>query len=155
MEIEQRVKVVEVVALDADPPVVLDTDTPVREVVRALREKRSGSALLTREGKLAGIFTERDVLLDVIGVEGALDRPVSAFMTPHPVSVTANDPIRKVVNLMRRGGFRTVPVVDAEGRVLSCVRHKDIVNFLVEHFAERVLNLPPDPEQVAETREGG
>ena len=155
MEIEQSVKVVEVVALDADPPVVLDTGTPVRKVIEELRDRRAGCALLVREGKLAGIFSERDVLLKILGVEGALDRPVSAYMTPNPARVTESDPIRKAVILMRQGGFRTVPVVDAQGRVLSWVRHKDIVNYLVEHYAERVLNLPPDPEQVVETREGG
>lgn len=155
MEIEQSVKVVEVVALDADPPVVLDTEAPVRKVVEALRDRHAGCALLVRGGRLAGIFTERDVLLKILGVEGALDRPVSTYMTPDPVRVTKGDPIRKAVILMRQGGFRTVPVVDAQGGVLSCVRHKDIVNYLVEHYAERVLNLPPDPEQVVETREGG
>jgi len=155
MEIEQSVKVVEVVALDADPPVVLDTETPVRKVVETLRDRHAGCALLVRDGKLTGIFTERDVLLKILGVEGALDRPVSTYMTPDPARVTEGDPIRKAVILMRQGGFRTVPVVDAQGRVLSCVRHKDIVNYLVEHYAERVLNLPPDPEQVVETREGG
>ena len=56
---------------------------------------------------------------------------------------------------MHRGGFRNVPIVDSEGRVVSCVRHKDIVHLLVELFAEHVLNLPPDPESIHDTPEGG
>jgi CBS-domain-containing membrane protein len=56
---------------------------------------------------------------------------------------------------MWRGGFRSVPVVDEEDRVIGCVRHKDIVKYLAQHFPAQVLNLPPDPERIALEREGG
>ena len=52
MKIEERIKVVEVVALGMDPPVVADVSTPLRDVVRQMRDQRSGCALLTRDGKL-------------------------------------------------------------------------------------------------------
>jgi hypothetical protein len=39
--------------------------------------------------------------------------------------------------------------------VIGCVRHKDIVDYVDEVYPERVLNLPPDPDQVALEREGG
>ena len=76
-------------------------------------------------------------------------------MTPDPDTVHENDAIRDAVLAMHEGGFRNVPIVDAQGRVVSCVRHKDIVNYLVEHFAQHVLNLPPDPENMPQTPEGG
>ena len=56
---------------------------------------------------------------------------------------------------MRRGGYRNVPVVDEADQVLGCVRHKDIVEYIAEVYPEQVLNLPPDPDQVALEREGG
>jgi CBS domain-containing protein len=155
MSIEKSVKAVEVVALEMDDPVVLDETTPVKDVVRRMREAQYGCALISRSGKLCGIFTERDVLNKVIGVDNVLDLPVSRLMTPDPVSVHENDPIRKAAFAMHRGGFRNVPVVDSEGRVVSCVRHKDIVHFLVEYFAQHVLNLPPDPAKMPSTPEGG
>lgn len=46
-------------------------------------------------------------------------------------------------------------MVDSAGGVLGCVRHKDIINYLAEHFSSQVLNLPPNPEQMALEREGG
>ena len=155
MEIEERIKVVEVVALGMDPPVVADVSTPLRDVVRQMRDDRSGCALLTRDGKLAGIFTERDVVLRIVGVEGAMDQPVSDWMTPDPDRVGQKDPLNTAVRLMRRRGFRNVPVVDEASQVVGCVRHKDIVDYLAEVYPEQVLNLPPDPDQVALEREGG
>jgi CBS domain-containing protein len=153
--IEDRIKVVEVVALAMDPPAVFDVETPLREVVRRMRDENVGCALLTRDGELAGVFTERDLVVRVLGNKGAFDLPVGEWMTPDPERVTRTDTIRKTVRLMQQQGFRSVPVVDDVGRITGCVRHKDIINYLAEHFSEQVLNLPPNPEQIALEREGG
>ena len=155
MNIEERIKAVEVIALGMDPPVVADASTTLGAVVRRMRDERSGCALLTRDGKLAGIFTERDLVLRVVGVEGALDQPVSDWMTPDPDRVHQKDPVDTAIRLMRRRGYRNVPVVDEADQVIGCVRHKDIVDYIAEVYPERVLNLPPDPDQVALEREGG
>ena len=155
MQIEQRVNVVKVVALGMDPPVVVDAATPLRDVLRRMRDENSGCALITRDGRLAGIFTERDLVARVLGTEAAMEQPVADWMTADPDRVAETDPIRKAIRQMRRGGFRNIPVVDEAGGVIGCVRHKDIVNYLAEHYPEHVLNLPPDPEQVALEREGG
>jgi CBS domain-containing protein len=155
MGLEQSLAEIEVTALETEGPVVLDAATPVREVINRMREQRTGCVLLTRGEKLAGIFTERDVLKKVLGTAGALDQAVEAFMSPDPVYLAENAPIRKAVFLMERGGFRVVPVVDADMRVVTWVRQRDIVRYLVEFFADQVLNLPPDPGQVAQSREGG
>lgn len=155
MAIENSIRVVEVMALDMAPPVVVEETATVGEAVREMRAKGSGYVLLAREGTLRGIFTERDVLMKVLGVEGAMDGPVSERMTPHPVCIHETDPIRNAVVHMHKGGFRNVPVVDAHGGIVGCVRHKDIVHYMVEHFAQHVLNLPPDPDNLPDTREGG
>ena len=155
MTIEDRIKVVEVMALAVDPPAVFDIETPLREVVHGMRDDNVGCALLTRDGELAGIFTERDLVERVLGNEAALDLPVSKWMTPDPEWVTRTDTVRKAVRHMQQRGFRSVPVVDEDGRIAGCVRHKDIINYLAEHFSEQVLNLPPDPEQLTLEREGG
>ena len=155
MEIEERIKAVEVVAPGMDPPVVADASTVLRDIVRQMRDDRSGCALLTSDGRLAGIFTERDLVLRVVGVEGALDQPVSDWMTPDPDRVRQQEPVLTAIRLMRRRGYRNVPVVDEADQVIGCVRHKDIVDYVAEVYPERVLNLPPDPDQVVLEREGG
>ena len=158
MAIEQSVRRVEVAALEMPDPILLDQSTPIREVVKRMRERLTGVALLTTTGsppKLAGIFTERDILMRVLGEVGVLDRPVSDLMTPDPTAVTEGDPIERAVAIMNRDGVRHVAVRDADGKATGCVRHKDLIRYLVEHFAERLLNLPPEPDQVATTPEGG
>lgn len=155
MKIERSLREVEVLALELQPPLLLEGETPVGDVIQAMQDGGHGYALVTENDHLAGIFTERDVFLSVLGNDAVLTQAVSGYMTPDPVCVGATDPVRQAVLLMHQGGFRQIPVVDAAGQVAGCVRHKDIAEYLVNHFAAHVLNLPPDPEQIARTPEGG
>ena len=155
MKIERSLREVEVLALELQPPLVLDAATTVGDVIRKMQDDGLGYALVKQNNRLSGIFTERDVMLSVLGNDAILAQPVSGYMSPDPVCVGAKDPVRQVVMLMHQGGYRQIPIVDASGQVAGCVRHKDIAEYLVDHFAAHVLNLPPDPEQVARTPEGG
>jgi CBS domain-containing protein len=155
MKVEERIKVVEVLALGTDPPVIADAGTSLREIIREMRDRRASCALLTREDRLAGVFTERDVVTRVAGVHGVLDGPVAEVMTSDPEYIRQSDRLLTAVRLMRRRGYRHVPVVDDDGRVLGCIRHEDVVSYLAEVYPAEVLNLPPDPGQVILTREGG
>lgn len=155
MKIETSLREVEVLALELQPPLVIDAATTVGEAIREMQNDGLGYVLVTANGRLTGIFTERDIFLSVLGNDAVLARPVSEHMTPNPVCVGASDPVRQVVLLMHQGGYRQIPVVDDVGQITGCVRHKDIAEYLVNHFAAHVLNLPPDPEQIARTPEGG
>lgn len=151
---ERGIQGIEVLAIELEPPLVLDGSTPVAGVIQAMRDRNLGYALLTDDDKLAGMFTERDVLLSVLEEDEVLQQPVVQLMAPAPVCVPADATVSRVISLMHEGGFRQVPVVDAQQRVLACVRHKDIAGYLVNQFARHILNLPPDPEQLATAPEG-
>jgi succinyl-CoA synthetase alpha subunit len=153
--IQDCMKAVEVMALGMAPPVVVDASIPIRDVLQRMQEDQSGCALVQRDDELCGIFTERDVLNQVIGFEGVLDHPIVDVMTSDPVRVHETDPIWKALRIMHHGGFRNVPVVDSHERAVACVRHKDLIHYLVEHFPQQVLNLPPDPENIHKARDGG
>jgi len=155
MKIERSLREIEVLALELQPPLLLDGATTVGTVIREMQNRCVGYALLTENNRLTGIFTERDVFLSVLGNDAVLSQPISEHMTPDPVCVGAKDAVRQAVLLMHQGGYRQIPIVDATGQVAGCVGHKDIAEYLVNHFAAHVLNLPPDPEQIALTPEGG
>ena len=155
MGVEERIKVVEVLAMRTHPPVIADATTSLREILREMREHRVSCALLTRDDRLAGVFTERDLVTRVAGAPDKLDGPVADVMTPDPEHLRRGDRLATAVRLMRRHGYRHVPVVDDDGKVLGCVRHEDVVDYLAEVYPAQILNLPPDPDQVILTREGG
>ncbi len=154
MEIALSLERVEIMALEMDPPIVLDESTPVGDVIRRMRERRGVTAVLTRAGILAGTLTERDVVRKVLGVAGATDRAVSEFMTLDPVSISVCAPILEAILQLSRQGHRGVPVVDEQNRVVACVGERDLGRYLVQHFPDFLLNRPPEPEKIATSRDG-
>jgi len=140
--------------LSPRPPITLRGDASIREVIRVMRQERIGCVLVVEADVLVGIVTERDLLLKL---EGDLDQPVSALMTPDPETLTDDAPIAWALNKMSVGGFRHVPLVDAASRPIGIVSVKDIVDYLVDVFPNDVLTVPPDPQRAQHwrARDGG
>lgn len=138
------------------PPVCVAPSESLREAVLAMNEHRTGCVLVVREGRLVGVFTERDVLTKVIGREIDLDGvEVGMLMTPDPECLTLDDGIAYALNLMSVGGFRHIPLIDAEQRPTGVVSMRDVVDYIVDTFPEAVLNLPPSPAHgITRAREG-
>src|SRR5947209_1632741 len=67
-------------------PVALPPTTTVREAIDVMLGRNIGALLITDDdGRLLGIFSERDLLTKYAGVLGAqLEAPVSEYMTAHP-----------------------------------------------------------------------
>src|SRR5947208_3175874 len=113
MELARNLKIESVSRLQPTKPLTLDRQSPVSAAVGMMRENRVGCLLITDAKKLAGVFTERDLLRRVIAAGQPLDTPVGTVMTSGPVTVTAQEPIRNAIQKMETGGYRHLPVVDA------------------------------------------
>lgn len=141
--------------LDLAPAATVDITAGVDEAIALMQEKEIGCVLVVRAGLLAGIFTERDVLMKLLSTKGESAKiPVSEVMTSSPETLHTDDTIAYAMNLMSVGGYRHVPIVDANGKPLSILSVKDVVSYIVEHFPDEVLNLPPKPLRSTSAREG-
>ncbi|MGD8377315.1 MAG: CBS domain-containing protein [Acidobacteriota bacterium] len=143
-------------SLELRSPLSLDASRPASEAIRMMREHRNGSVLVTSAGVLVGIFTERDVLTRLaLGERDPAATPLAEVMRPDPETLTPDDPMVFALNVMSLGGFRHIPLVGAGGVPMGVVSVRDIVNHLVDHFPDKVLNLPPRPgADIANSREG-
>jgi CBS domain-containing protein len=128
--------------LEPRAPLALPPTASVRDAVRMMREHRIGCLLVVEGDRLAGIITERDLLLKLEPGDGG--RTVRELMTPDPEVLTLDDPIVYALNKMSVGGFRHVPLVDATRRPVGIVSVKDIIDYIVDFFAKDVLTVPPD-----------
>ena len=135
------------------PAMMTPLDT-VADAVQLMRKKKIGCVLVTEKGKLSGIFTERDVLMKVAGSKNYAAMRLSEVMTSGVEAFQADDSIAFVLNAMHIGGYRHIPVVDHDGKPVAVISVRDIIAFILEHFAEDVLNLPPSPIRKTEHREG-
>jgi CBS domain-containing protein len=120
-----------------------------------MNQNGAGCVLVERDGRLAGIFTERDVLTKIVGSDVDVDRvTVEAVMTPDPESLSPDDRVTYALNKMSVGGFRHIPLVDDEGHPVGVVSMRNVVDYMVDLFRTEVLNLPPQPRHFARAREG-
>jgi CBS domain-containing protein len=110
----------------------------VLEAVKQMDARNVAAVLVMEKGKLAGIFTERDLLKRVVakGRDPAAAKLAEA-MTPDPVTVSADAHPVEAMRLMRERGFRHLPVVRG-GRVVGVVSIRDFVGDEIAEFEREV-----------------
>jgi CBS domain-containing protein len=93
---------------------VKDSNT-VLEAARYMMEYNIGAVPVLRDGDLAGILSERDIMNRVVAVGRTPGTTaVSEEMTPNPRAVAADETIDECLFIMREFGFRHLPVVDGK-----------------------------------------
>lgn len=137
-------------------PITVAPSASVRQAIAGMNDHRVGCVLVVDAGRLVGVFTERDVLTKIAAHGRDVDDTLVAdVMTPDPECLTLDDGIAYALNMMSVGGFRHIPLVDAERRPTGVVAMRDIVDYIVDLFPGEVLNLPPSPAHgIARAREG-
>jgi len=99
----------------------------VLETVRAMVERNIGAVPIIHAGKLVGIFSERDLMRRVVA-EGRDPRAtcMAEVMTDDPLAVGTSEDLDTCMTLMRRHGFRHLPVCH-EGQLVGIVSLRDIL----------------------------
>jgi CBS domain-containing protein len=154
MELARNLKVDSVSRLHPTPPWSVGPEQTVAEVVALMCKQRVGCVLVCRREALIGLFTERDLMRRVLAAGLLLSTPVADCMTRDPVVVNPKDSIAAAVRKMEEGGYRHLPVVDADRKPTGVLSVKRIVHYLAEHFPSTVYNQPPDPSVVPLEPEG-
>ena len=120
--------------LNLPEPVTLLENDSVAEAVHQMREHRYGSVLvLDGEGKLSGIFTEKDVLSRIqVGEQCLKEVRLAEVMTPNPHSLQEGDTIALALNHMSVGGYRHIPIV-RDGRPVGFCSIRGILRYIAEN----------------------
>lgn len=141
-------------SLPLTPPAVVTSGASVSQLLDEVRLRKVGCVLVYEAGKLAGIITERDVLMKVVARDVKPSEPVDKFMTPDPITISAAQTLGDATSLMQERHIRHIPVLDDDGVAMGVLSIKDIIEIIAESFPAHVLNLPPRPHQKLSTREG-
>lgn len=103
---------------DSSDIISCDVTTPVSEAVGMLAGKRIGALPVMKDGRVAGIISERDVIYRLAEKgQAALDMTVGDIMTSPAVTVEPSTRIDDALSLMTKRRFRHFPVVDGEALV--------------------------------------
>lgn len=118
----------------------LTTATPYETVVVAadrMVEANLGALLVVDNDRLVGIISERDILHRVVSRRRDPETTtLSMVLTPNPTSVTEDTTIEECIQIIKKRGFRHLPVINAYRNPIGVVYSRDLL--------EHVLGLIED-----------
>ena len=112
-------------------PITLRPTASVGEAMEAMLAQNVGALLIVDGGgRLVGIFSERDLLTKVAGVENRYaELPVQRFMTAKPETLTPDDTLAFALHKMDVGGYRHLPVVQ-DGLPVGVISVRDLLRHI-------------------------
>jgi CBS domain-containing protein len=111
-------------------------DATLGEAAAAMATRGVGAVVVLEGERVAAILTERDVMKAVAaGNDGSA--PVKEWMTPHPDTIEPSDTTDHAASLMIHGGFRHLPVVETDGKVVGIVSIRDLMKVALDDRSPR------------------
>src|SRR6202035_744540 len=124
------------------PVVSVPKNATVMDAVRAMVDNRVGATVILDDKRLLGIFTERDVVTRVaLHMRNPETTPVAEVMTTKMVTVRENAERSTVLRLMSEHHIRHLPVVDAEGHVVTMLSMRHLLRAEVQDLEQTVWEL--------------
>ena len=125
--------------IEDQEPLTAPATMTVGEAARLMKKSRFGAVMVVENGRLAGIFTERDALFRVVaeGRDAAVVR-LAEVMTRDPQTIDPDRPLVDALHLMHASGFRHVPVVE-DGRPVGMVSARDALGEELENFVYEMV----------------
>lgn len=116
-------------------------DEPVLAAIRAMAERGIGALLVMRDGKLAGIVSERDYARKII-LKGrsSADTPVREIMEAAVISVAPTDSVETCMRLCTEHRVRHLPVL-ADGKVVGVLSIGDLVKAVISEQSAQIEHL--------------
>lgn len=109
------------------PVLTADRSETVLSATQRMNEYSVGALIVTDDGRLCGIFTERDVLRRVVAEQrNPAETLVGAVMTIHVACCSSDTSIEEVRTIMKTHRVRHLPVVDSAGGLVGIVSIGDL-----------------------------
>lgn len=112
--------------------IAANIEDTVAEVVAQLAERRIGCVPVVDQGRVVGIFSERDVVYGLARTGASLlARKVGDVMTSPPVTIAPDTPVISALSLMTKRRIRHLPILD-EGRMVGFISIGDLVKSRID-----------------------
>lgn len=123
MNITEGLKSHPLTDLDLSHFTAIDSGTPAGGAIEKMNAENCFCALIHDDDRLTGIFTDRDVLLKVVGQPDRWEGPIDHVMTADPETIGSDSSAIDALRLMNRMRLRNVPVLDPDGGTAGNLTH--------------------------------
>ena len=124
------------------PVVTVSSSVTVLEAIETMAAAQVGSVVIVNEGRLEGIFTERDVMLRVV-LEGRDPRTtqIEEVMTSPVQTIGTRTTGDEALRLMLQEHIRHLPLVDDKGRAQAIVSMRTLLQEKVTELNQQLDSL--------------
>jgi len=134
------------------PPKVIPELATIDEAAGTMWDLNIGSVIVVdKEGRMAGIITERDILFAVTKSLVGKEIPATSIMSKTSLMATPNEGIVTAVDRMIKGGVRHLPVIDKDGKPLGMVSMRDAMG-ISEPLLKFVFKMTRTKKQAAKKK---
>lgn len=119
----------------------VEPEVMVLKAIELMCEKNIGGLLIVKNGKLAGIFTERDYARKLIlKGKSSKDTPIGDLMTPNPFTVTLDSSIDECMQMMTNKHIRHLPVIEND-ELVGMISIGDVVRHVIKEQKDIIEHL--------------
>jgi len=137
--------------------VIVERSTSIVEAARLMRQFHVGDLVVVEKaaGKArpVGIVTDRDIVLEVIAAEVAVNSlTVGDIMTADVATVRETEGVFETLRYMRDQGVRRLPVVDSTDYLIGIITLDDVLELLAEEMGELAKLLARERQRESASR---
>lgn len=115
-------------------------EATVLQAARMMNEHKIGSLIVVENGRIVGMFTERDVLRRVVGEERSpATTTVAEVMTAEVACCTPRTPLDEARAAIKNLRVRHLPVVDEEGKLKGVLSIGDLNAYDAAHQEQTIF----------------
>lgn len=130
--------------LDLSRHVIASPGDAVAVTIEKMSLAGYSCALVTDTGRLAGVFTQRDVLMKVVGEPETAGYPTGDLMTRDPLTVEPTQSVADALTIMNEHNVRSVPVIGDDQSVLGNVSFYVLMEVIAALVADHSLATPTE-----------
>jgi len=124
--------------------ITLEPDASILDAAQLMKKFNVGTILITQNDKLTGILTDRDIVLRLIAENiDCQDAKLKDFMSQSPVSVSSNEDIQFVADMMAEHQIKRLPIIE-NNKLVGIVTLGDL-SMVAPEQAQEVLEQCSKP----------
>jgi CBS domain-containing protein len=120
--------------------VTLDGSASCREAARVMKERRIGAVAVKREGRVIGLVTERDLVLNLLADGGEAGMPIERAMRRDLPRIPAGSSETACSDLMRDHYTRHL-LVEERGQVVGVISMRDVIRLMLDEKQSLIEQL--------------
>ncbi|GAB4141662.1 MAG: CBS domain-containing protein [Ignavibacteriales bacterium] len=121
--------------------ITADMNLSIREAVKIMNDNKIGAIVATSNNKIVGIYTERDLLKNILSENFDLDKSkVADYMTTQLISAPHDSSVYKLLDIFLGKRFRHI-LIERNGSYIGILSMGDVIKANLNQKSKELQDL--------------